>query len=144
MICMEHNVWLSMIGVPFLKKGRDMSGWDCWGAVRFGLLNGFGVEVPSFTEDYTTSDDRESVSALITRESIDWPEVPLSEAQPGDVLILRVLGQPWHCGLVVEPPYFIHAGRSVGTVRTRWDSLLWEKRILGVHRHPKLMELACR
>lgn len=149
---MDHTVWMRMIGVPFLDKGRGLSGWDCWGAVRFGLLNGFGVEVPSYTEDYTTTKEGDEITALIGRESLAWIEVPLGEARVGDVIILRIKGQPWHCGLVMDPPYFLHADATVsrrtglpkGTVRDRWDSLLWEKRILGVHRHPQLTELVCK
>ncbi len=140
----DQNVWMSMVGVPFLEKGRTLMGWDCWGAVAFGLQHGFGVTVPSYTEDYTTTHDQASVSALILRESIDWPEIPLAQAHPGDVIILRVLGQPWHCGLVVDPPHFVHAVRGAGTVRTRWDGTLWAHRIVGVHRHRQLMEPVCK
>lgn len=138
------NVFVRMIGVPFLEKGRSLTGFDCWGVVSYGLLHGFGIEVPSYTDDYTTTHDKLSVSALINRESLDWPEVPLSEARPGDVIILRVLGQPWHCGLVIASPYFLHAQRSIGTVQTRWDGTLWQRRIVGLHRHPQLMEMACK
>jgi cell wall-associated NlpC family hydrolase len=105
-----------MIGVPFAEQGRDLSGFDCWGVVRYGLRHGFGVEVPSFTEDYVTTQDGAEISALIRRESPSWPEVPLMEAQAGDVLILRIHGQPWHCGLVINPPHFVHADRGLGTV----------------------------
>lgn len=126
------------IGLPFLEKGRDRTGVDCWGLVAMLLREQFGLEVPSYTEDYTTTKEGEEIAALIGRESLDWPEVPLAEAQPGDVLILRIKGQPWHCGLVVEPPCFIHAALGVGTVRERWDALLWSRRIVAVHRHPEL------
>lgn len=151
-LMIDHNLWMNMIGVPFQEKGRSLAGWDCWGAVAYGLRHGFGIEVPSYTEDYTTTKEGDEISALIERESIGWIDVPLAEARTGDVIIMRILGQPWHCGLVIDPPYFIHADSTVsrrtglprGTVRDRWDSLLWEKRIVGVHRHPSLMEMACR
>ena len=137
---MDSTVFAQMIGVPFLEKGRGLSGFDCWGATRFGLQHGFGIEVPSYTEYYTTTQEGEEIAALIGRESIGWPEVTLPEAQPGDVLILRIKGHPWHCGLVLDPPYFLHAERAAGTVRERWDSLLWARRIVAVHRHPELRE----
>lgn len=132
---MDQHVIAQMIGVPFAEKGRDLSGWDCWGAVRHGLSAACSIDVPSYTESYATTREGEEIAALIGRESMGWDEVPLSAARPGDVLILRIKGYPWHCGLVVDPPYFVHADRLLGTVRDRWDSLLWMKRISSVYRH---------
>ena len=129
----------SYIGLPFVEKGRDRAGVDCWGLVAMALREHFSVEVPSYTEDYTTTQEGAEIAALIGRESVSWPEVSLADAMPGDVLILRVMGRPWHCGLVIAPFYFLHAERGVGVVKERWDSLLWGRRIVGVHRHPELM-----
>lgn len=132
---MDQTVIAQMIGVPFLEKGRDLSGFDCWGAVRHGLREAFGIPVPSYTESYTTTREGEEIAALIGRESTGWDEVALSALQPGDVLILRIKGHPWHCGLVVDPPYFIHTDRATGTVKDRWDSIRWAQRIVSAHRH---------
>jgi len=140
---MRTAVFTQMIGTPFCEKGRGLSGFDCWGAVRWGLLYGFGVEVPSYTEDYATTQEGTDIAALIGRESLGWFEVSLHEAQPGDVLILRIKGQPWHCGLVIDPPCFLHADRMAGTIRERWDALLWARRIVAVYRHPMLQEADC-
>lgn len=132
---MDQTVIAQMIGAPFLEKGRGLSGFDCWGAARFGLLHACGIEVPSYVESYATTREGEEIAALIGRASTGWEDVPLSAAQPGDVLIIRIKGFPWHCGLVIDPPYFVHADRSSGTVRDRWDSLRWSKRIVSVHRY---------
>lgn len=134
------EVLASMIGVPFRDKGRERDGWDCWGAVRWGLREAFGIEVPSYLESYLSSQDGEAVSAIIAREAVKWPLCGLEKARPGDVLILRVKGRPWHFGLVSEPPYFIHADKSCGTIRERWDSQLWSGRIVGAHRHVSLAD----
>lgn len=134
-----NDAWVTaMIGVRFVEKGRDLSGWDCWGAVAYGLRQGFGIVVPSYTEAYTTSQEGAEIAALIGRESPGWLAVPLAEALPGDVLILRIHGQPWHCGLVLEPPAFLHADGTLWTVRDRWDSPVWSRRIIGLYRHPEM------
>ena len=132
---MNHTILAEMIGTPFAEKGRGLSGFDCWGAARFGLLHAFGIDVPSYSESYQTTREGAEIAALIGRESTGWDDVSLSDAQPGDVLILCIKGFPWHCGLVVDPPHFVHADRTVGTVRDRWDSLRWSRRIVSVHRH---------
>ncbi len=132
---MDDHALAAMIGVPFKEKGRDMSGFDCWGACSYGLKHVFSVTVPSYTESYTTTREGEEIAALIGRESTGWDEIPIQDAQPGDVLILRIKGYPWHCGLVLDPPYFLHADRATGTVKDRWDSIRWLQRIVSVHRH---------
>ena len=139
---MMSQIFAQMIGVPFIEKGRDLSGWDCWGCVAWGLKQGFGVEVPSYHEHYATTKDGEEITALINRESLGWQPVECSQAQPGDVLILRIKGRPWHAALVVEPPWFIHADRDVGTVRERWDGIAWTQRLIGLYRHPELVNRA--
>ena len=133
---MDPQLLNQMIGVPFTEKGRDLDGWDCWGVVRWGLLHGFGIEVPSYCDDYMSTEEGQEIAALIARESLGWMEQPLHAAQPGDVLVLRIKGRPWHCGLVIESPWFLHAIEQLGTVRDRWDALRWEHRIIGLYRHP--------
>jgi Cell wall-associated hydrolases (invasion-associated proteins) len=140
---MDQRVFAHMIGVPFTEKGRGLTGFDCWGVVRFGLWNAFQIEVPSYAEDYATTKEGEEIAALIGRESLGWLDVAHAAARPGDVLILRMKGRPWHCGLIVDPPYFIHAVEGIGTIRDRWDSLAWASRVVSIHRHPQLQEVAC-
>ena len=128
------------IGIPFKEKGRDPQGFDCWGICREILSTVFHIDVPSYTEDYVTTKEGSEISALIGCESLGWSEVTLSHAQPGDVLVLRMRGRPWHCALFIDPPWFIHADPKAGVVRERWDSIIWEKRISEIYRHPLQVE----
>ena len=47
------------VGLPWLDRGRTADGADCWGLVRLVLAGHFGVEVPSYLDDY--DDPREVV-----------------------------------------------------------------------------------
>lgn len=131
------------IGLPFLDKGRTIQGVDCWGLVRLILWEQFCIEVPSYSEDYITSTDKAEVSALINQESLGMEPVEQGAARPGDILVLRLGGRPWHCALVIDPPWFLHADPHAGVVRERMDGQLWTHRVLGVYRHPHLMEHRC-
>jgi len=133
---MQAAILTEMIQVPFREKGRDLSGFDCWGAVRYGLQRLYGIEVPSYTEDYVSVREGREIADLIQRKAVEWFAVPLTEAREGDVLVLQIQNRPWHCGLVIQPPQFLHALEGVGTVMERWDGLMWARRIVAMYRHP--------
>lgn len=125
------------IGLPFAEKGRDRAGVDCWGLIALIYREQLGIEVPSYVENYTSTKDGEEIAAIIRAESLDWREMPVEQACLGDVVILRIKGRPWHCGLVLDPPWFLHADRDCGVVRERWDALMWSRRRESVYRHPE-------
>src|SRR5687767_9653450 len=47
----------SVIGTPFVAKGRDRVGLDCWGVIVLAYRELLGVELPGYESDYehTTS-----------------------------------------------------------------------------------------
>lgn len=125
-------LWVApYVKVPFKEKGRDWSGWDCWGCVRMVLREQLGLTVPSYTEDYQTTNDREEIVAIMRGEAaLHWQEIQMPEAALFDCIELRISGLPIHFGIVVSPPWFLHATKS-GTACERWDSVLWKQRIMG-------------
>ncbi len=127
--------------IPFCEKGRSRAGVDCYGLVRLIYQDQRGIELPSYDEQYATTADRTEITALLRGELASrWREIPLAEAGEFDGVIFRLYGQPTHVGLVLDPPWFIHAikvvaGKTVGkTWIERWDSLQWEKRLLAAVR----------
>lgn len=127
-----------LIGIPFVEHGRSCEGADCWGLVRLALRRGFGLEVPDYTEDYVTTTDREEIARLIAQEAMAWIPVLSTDAKPGDVVLFRIRGSVSHAGLVLDPPWFLHTQIGIESVRERWDSPLWRRRISGCVRHPAL------
>lgn len=133
------DAWVrELIGIPFVERGRDRRGVDCWGIVKIGLKTGWGIDVPSYAEDYMTTTDREEIAQLVAREALGWREVPLDQAKSGDVLFLRIRGEECHAGLIVEPPWFLHAIRGACVCLERWDAKMWERRLGAIYRHPQL------
>jgi len=124
------------VGIPFCDKGRTREeGCDCWGLVRLALLEQQGIALPSYVEAYQTSDDREEVARLIAGQApLIGHEVTLDGAQPFDILVLRVEGQPFHCGLVVDPPKFLHTQARVNAAIDDYTRPHWRRRILDVVR----------
>lgn len=127
------------IGLPYVDKGRDRTGCDCWGGVRLVLGEVFGVELPDYADSYTTANDGRSVAAAVAHGlETGWQRV--QTAQAGDLLILRIAGRPWHCALMVTPERFLHwlppapSGVQSFSLVERLDSPRWAKRLGGFWR----------
>ena len=125
-------VWVTQyLQIPFVERGRTRAGLDCWGLVRQVFLDQRGIELPSYAEDYATTTDAEEITALCRGEvATCWQEVPIAEAQLFDVAILRIMGEPIHFALVLDPPYMLHTMRgSWSHAADRYDSLIWQRRL---------------
>jgi cell wall-associated NlpC family hydrolase len=123
----DAPTWLTeFIGVPYREGGYDLTGWACWGPV-YEAYRRRGITLPTYSEQSgrTPADQRE-INAMMARDVVRWIEVPLAEARLWDVLVFRLAGR-WHCGLVVDPPWFVHCLAKSKTTRERWDTRPWNR-----------------
>jgi len=128
--------WVSQyIGVPFRDHGRDPSGWDCWGLVRWCLHKHFGVTVPSLHEKYDSVKDRKGIMGAVRSEKKRqiWRKVTV--AAPGDVVLIRMRGVPLHVGICVGGTDMLHVMKSVGTVVEDFNNPILNTRVLGIYRY---------
>ena len=126
------------IGLPFKERGRDMTGLDCWGLVRLVLHEQLDIQVPSYAHYYVSSTSEKQIGPLVRRESLNWKRVAVENSACGDVLILRMRGQPMHAALVLDHQYMLHIERGINSVLERYDSMRWRNRIVGVFRHQEM------
>lgn len=138
---MMPAAWVqSYLDIPFRDNGRDRTGVDCYGLVRLVYHDRLGIDLPSYAEQYETANDTKEILRLIQGSvGSSWHEVPMTDAQPYDGVMFRIAGQPTHCGVVVNPPWFLHTikrlhGKPGKTWCERWDALLWRRRVLGAVR----------
>ncbi len=132
--CGEEPAWCpNYIGLPFKSLGRDRSGLDCWGMVYLVYREVFGRDVPPYAA-YADAYDIEEVGALIRGEIVTrWREV--SPEKLGDVILLRVRGEPCHVGVVVARGKFLHSFEGTQSCVERYDSLKWRRRTMGFYRY---------
>lgn len=132
--CASPPAWLSdFIGVPYREGGYDLTGWACWGPV-YEAYRRRGILLPTYSEQAAcTAADQEEIRALMARDVVRWQPIALGEARLWDVLIFRVAGH-WHCGLVIEPPWFLHCLIKSKTTRERWDTRAWSGLLQGIYR----------
>lgn len=130
----EEPAWCAnYIGLPFRSLGRTRAGLDCWGMVYLVYSEVFRQQIPPYA-DYADAYDIEEVSALVRGEIVTrWREV--SPEQLGDVILLRVRGEPCHVGVVVARGKFLHSFEGTRSCVERYDNLKWCRRILGFYRY---------
>jgi len=121
--------------VPYLDKGRDLRGWDCYGLYRWLLAEYHGISLPSYTEVYDSADSAETCGAALAlhRPSHTSP-VPFGDEREGDGIVFCIGGVPWHCGYVISPGIMLHARKGCDTAIERYTATQWIRRIEGIYR----------
>lgn len=137
------------IGIPYADKGRGHAGVDCWGLVQLVLSEVFGLQLPGYTAAYDTADDKRAGTQVIEAGALDgWH--PTTAPRAGDMVVFRIAGRPWHCGVMVNAIQFIHApnrdrhGAVLSVVPDRLDNPMWAPRVVAIYRHPSVSTEAPR
>lgn len=125
--------------VPFLHRGRGMTGLDCLGLVLF-LHDRIGVryELPPQTAHYSAHYFRQGGDALYLRGILDLCQITTRPAV-GDLVMFLAPGSAvnvGHAGVVTDPARaeFTHAFSSRGVRPARWTLPLWHPRLYGFAR----------
>jgi hypothetical protein len=120
------------IGIPFKSNGRDWHGVDCWGLARLVYKEEFGIELPSFTEQYYIT-DTPRIEELINQYKEGW--VPVQEPKCGDLILFRIFGSASHVGILVDEGRFIHSRHGYDVAIAELNSTRWQHRVLGYFRY---------
>lgn len=126
--------WNKYVGIPFVDRGLDESGLNCWGLVRLIYQKERGIELPSYDWCYKSINDKEAIAHMIKEERENrWHDV--KTPQEFDCIILKVRNIPYHVGLVTKKNYMIHCLKDIGTVHVPYNSMAWKHRVMGFARY---------
>lgn len=133
---MPVPIWAGRyIGLPFREHGRDRAGLDCWGLVRLVMAEQYGRALPSFAARYKKTSDGAAIGSLVLSEIPKWDAVPAGDEEEGDVIVLRVRGQPMHVGLVLGDGCMLHAEAGIDSAIERYRAPRWAERVFGFFRY---------
>ncbi|WP_027517888.1 NlpC/P60 family protein [Bradyrhizobium sp. WSM1417] len=122
------------VGIPYLERGRSISGCDCYGLVRLVLAELRGAELPSFVEAYVSATDRAALARLIAGEIAPWQPVAFGEERPFDGVLMRAGRLLSHIGLVVEPGRLLHVSEGEESRIERYRAPPLSHRVVGFYR----------
>ncbi|MBE1208102.1 C40 family peptidase [Aminobacter carboxidus] len=123
------------VGLPWLDRGRDRSGVDCWGLLAMVYAERFGIVLPSFRDDYMTAADGAAVAELIEGRRECWTEIPDGDEVPGDALLMSIGGRPRHIGVIIGGSRVLHIERGAGSIIENYRSFRLRRRVLGFFRY---------
>ena len=132
---MNYN---SYIGLPYKENGRDTTGIDCWGLARLFYKNELGIELPSYIELYSGSNDPR-LPQTINYYKDNWTKV--ESPKSGDLCLFNILGEPSHVGVYIGEGKFLHSRDGKDSVIDRLDSPQWFRRLEGFYRYTEKFSL---
>jgi probable lipoprotein NlpC len=134
------------IGIPFLDKGRDKAGCDCWGLARMVWAEVCGVHVPSFLE-YEDANSPKEIGTLLAdkKEELQtrgWKALEQGQEKPFDAILFRCLGETMHVALVAKKGEMLHTRTGTNSCIESYLSGRWKTRIVGFWRHESMEDKA--
>lgn len=113
---------------------------DCWGLVVMAYKDLFSIEVPTYNHtvwsvsnsDITSEDIKEHLETSAPFIEVDSPKY-------GDFVLLNILGNPVHIGLMLDDKTMVHTSEKTGVVCENIGGIKWKKRVKGFYRHLDLI-----
>jgi cell wall-associated NlpC family hydrolase len=125
------------IGVPFLARGRDHAGCDCFGLVYLVYRDVLGITLASYVEAYASTEERAEIAALIAGDASAWPwtSVPAGREREFDVALFRRGGLDSHIGIVAARGRMLHVEDGGQSCIETYGNGKWHARLAGFYRH---------
>lgn len=95
--------WVKYIGIPYLDKGRDPSGLDCWGLVRWVYAEERNLILPSLHHH----DGLDSIRQMLAQHIDDYEK--LDKPEPWAIALFRSMITAMHVGIMIDDTRMLHA-----------------------------------
>lgn len=108
------NLLPSLVGIPYIKNGRNLKGFDCLGFILWVYNNVFELNITDYT-------DKKQADILKELEN-NWLVVRKEEMNLGDLVTCSTKknkqGKRFynHAGIAISPLKFIHCAKNKGVL----------------------------
>ena len=120
------------IGLPYLDNGRTELGVDCWGLARLVYQDEYGIDLPSYTEEYIGGSDPHIVEAVNLYKD-NWEDTTTPSI--GDLCLFNIFGEPMHVGVYFGDNKFLHSRRGSDSVVESLNNIKWKNRFVGFYKY---------
>lgn len=130
--------------IPFLDRGNDRSGCDCWGLLRLILAEQCGIALPDYAGTVEAGDWKTKVRELTGGAAgADWREIEKGRERAFDGVLMRgqfrnegrLHSRPVHVGVVIDPGRLIHTEAGSGvTIADYRNHPAMRSRVVGFYR----------
>lgn len=134
-------IWVNKyINIPYINKGRNFDGADCWGLIRIVYKDELNIDLPSYGE--VSSDDLAKVHRKIEDVSEKWIEVTKEDIEPFDICVMRASGKRivCHVGLVIDKKRILHVENKINSAIVELKDPLIRERIVCFRRHKAIKQ----
>ena len=118
------------IGLPYLDNGRTEAGVDCWGLARLVYSKEYGIELPSYSDEYIGGTDPYIVEAVNLYKD-NWQEI--NTPNIGDLCLFNIFGEPMHVGIYIGENKFLHCRIGSDSVIESLNNIKWKNRFQGFY-----------
>jgi len=126
-------VFSDHVGIPFVDRGRDLNGVDCWGLAVL-VYRAAGIQIPEYNEyGDICRRERAELARIIDENRSDWKEV--SRPQSLDLVLIRINGQASHIAVMVDSVRMLNITREGESAIESTRSVQWCNRIVGYFRY---------
>jgi cell wall-associated NlpC family hydrolase len=127
------------VGLPYVEQGRDRIGCDCWGLVALVQREVFDREVPAYEALTWPHGSPRSVTEAIgafarAEAAVTYDKVYGGTEVEGDIVLLRMRGQPLHVGVVLGGGMMLHTDETEGSCIETYKGMMFGNRVLGFYR----------
>lgn len=131
--------------IPFVDRGEDFSGCDCWGLLSLILLEEKGIRI-SDHKDVAAGDLLAKAKKITKGAEADpeWNRITAGSEKPFDGVLMKgqirndgvLRSVAVHIGCVVTPGRLVHVEKETGVLVVDYRrNALVKNRILGFYRH---------
>lgn len=132
--------WAALyVGLPYVEGGRARAGVDCWGLVALVQAEVFRRPVPAYDGLQWPHGSPRSVTEAIgefarQEAAVEYDQIPDGAEIEGDIVLIRMRGQPLHVGVVLPGGMMLHTEEGSGSGIESYRGLMFGKRVLGFYR----------
>ena len=126
--------------MPYKFGGRTKEGIDCWGLVLMAYKDLFDIDIPSYEETaWSVSNTTMTAEDIKSHLETSAPFQEVLEPQYGDFVLINILGNPIHIGLMMSGTHMLHISEKVGVAYEDIRGIKWKRRVKGFYRHNQMM-----